>query len=104
MNAANPLWGASRFTVNSSSDGIGQAGHRRHVKRPVNCAGPGPGIVLEDLDHQGGLVGDDHARLLHPDQVGLAFGLAERAASIDGDIDVIACADRSDRGKGGADL
>src|SRR6266480_5044081 len=51
----------------------------RHVESAVNGAGQRTGVVLEDLDHQRSVVGENHAGLLHAEQARLTLGLAERA-------------------------
>jgi hypothetical protein len=60
----------------------------------VNCAGLRPGVVLENFDHQRDVVGNDHAGPLHAEQPRLVLGLGERAGGVDGDLGVVAFANR----------
>src|SRR5256886_16419869 len=76
----------------------------RHVESAVNGAGQRTGVVLEDLDHERSVVGEDHPGRLHAEQARLTLGLAERARGIDSSVGVIALAERGDRREGGADL
>src|SRR2546430_607582 len=76
----------------------------RHVESAVNGAGQRTGVVLEDLDHQRSVVGENHAGLLHAEQARLTLSLAERARGIDSNVGVIALAERGDRREGGANL
>src|SRR6266540_5302611 len=75
-----------------------------HIESAVDGAGLRSGIVLQDLDHQRGVVGEDDPRLLHAQQAHLALRLAEGAGGVDGDIGIVALADRGNRREGGADL
>src|SRR5438034_8621499 len=45
----------------------------RHVESAVNGAGQRTGVVLEDLDHQRSVVGENHAGLLHAEQARLTL-------------------------------
>src|SRR5438034_6635914 len=76
----------------------------RHVESAVNGAGQRTGVVLEDLDHQRSVVGENHAGLLHAEQARLTLSLAERARGIDSNVGVIALAERGERREGGANL
>src|SRR5207249_7181769 len=76
----------------------------RHVESAVNRAGQRTGVVLENLDHERRVVGEDHSGLLHTEQARLTLGLAERTRGIDSNVGLIALAERGDRRESGADL
>src|SRR5437899_8136038 len=76
----------------------------RHIESAVNRAGQRTGVVLEDLDHQRSVVGENHAGLLHAEQARLTLGLAKGARGIDSNVGLIALAERGDRREGGANL
>src|SRR3989475_4164263 len=83
---------------------LADKGSPRHIKRVVDCGCFRPRVVLQYLNHQGGVIRHDHARLLHPQQPGLAFRVAECSRCIDGHIGLIALADCSNGRESGTDL
>jgi len=68
----------------------------RHVHGAVDGPRLRPRIVLEDFDHQRGVVGQDHAGLQHAQKPDLSFGLAESTGGIDCHIGVEALANSGD--------
>src|SRR5207248_7218188 len=58
------------------------------VDGPINGARVRPRVVLQDLDHQARIVGDDHARLQHPQESSFPLGLAEYSRGVDRDVPI----------------
>src|SRR6476660_6532497 len=75
-----------------------------HVNGAVHGPSLRPRIILEDLHHQGGVVGKDHPGLQHAQETDLSFGFAESSGGIDGDVGVKALANGGDGGERRADF
>ena len=57
-------------------------GGKGHIQRGVHVTGQRDAVILQDLDHRGGVVGDDDASLCHAQQPRFALRHAEGARGI----------------------